>query len=175
MYVLSNTEISALGCMLGSVAKALQTLRGRRPWLCDSLAVGVAMHRMLRGMARGVGVQRVGVGRSHKSCMRRRRTDKFIASDACAFCARRSPRALADWLSAWVMSQAPETSTTPLAVASGALTQLQSNSVFMAGLGAWAIAQALKLFTTFFATRRWRWKVCCDLHPLETQSRSLAS
>ena len=73
------------------------------------------------------------------------------------------------------MSQASETSTTPLAVASGALTQLQSNSVFMAGLGAWAIAQALKLFTTFFATRRWRWKVCSDPHPLETQSRSLAS
>lgn len=41
----------------------------------------------------------------------------------------------------------------------GMLGQLHSNTVFMCGLLAWTIAQILKLFTTYFATGTWRWKV----------------
>jgi acid phosphatase family membrane protein YuiD len=42
---------------------------------------------------------------------------------------------------------------------SPAIASLCANPTFMSGLIAWAIAQLLKVFTTFFVEKRWDWKM----------------
>ena len=39
------------------------------------------------------------------------------------------------------------------------IASLCANPTFMSGLMAWAIAQVLKVFTTFFVEKRWDWKM----------------